>query len=207
MAVDVRPATVRDRAAPGLLHASAAPYYAAYAGSDERARRMLEAVWPRPGHTASVEVCHVAQVDGAVVGVLAAFPAADADRLARRFLRLSMRRLPLRRWPAVVRHLRASARVTPLPPADVLYVDALAVATDARRQGVATRLLDEASRLAAVRGLRAVALDTGVENAAGRALYAAVGFEPRGEHRAPDARTAKIVGGAGFVSLQRPVRA
>lgn len=207
MAVDVRPAALSDRAAPGLLHASAAPYYAAYAGTEDRARRMLEAIWPHPGHTASVDVCHVALLDGAVVGVLAAFPAADADRLARRFLWLSVRRLPLWRWPAIVRHLRASARVTPMPPADVLYVDALAVAPEARRQGVATGLLDEASRLAAAAGLRAVALDTGIENTAARALYAAAGFQEGGEHRAPDARTARLVGGAGFVSLQRPVPA
>jgi hypothetical protein len=63
-----------DDAADTLLFESAAPYYAAYAGGPERARRLLRTLYPRRGHTASWEVCRVAEADGAVVGVLAAFP-------------------------------------------------------------------------------------------------------------------------------------
>ncbi len=205
MALLVRPAVPADALAPGLLYASSAPYYDAFAGSAAGARQLLEDLWEHAGHTASVERCHVAVRDGVVVGALAAFPTLDGDALARRFLRLALPRLGLRRLPAVTRHLRASGRMMPLPPSDALYVDSLAVHPDARRQGVATALLAQADALARAQGLRAVALDTGLENAGGQALYDAAGFTRTGERRAPDERTARIVGGTGFVSFVRPV--
>src|SRR3954466_14610168 len=49
----VRPARPTHEEAPELLYLSAAPYYDAFAGSPERARRLLAAIWPKPGHTAS----------------------------------------------------------------------------------------------------------------------------------------------------------
>jgi len=201
----VRPARPEDRAAAKLLYASAQPYYDAFAGSPERALRLLAAVWPKPGHTAGYDACRVAVVDGAVAGALVAFPSEDGDALARRFLALSLRRLPVWRWPRVLGHLRASAQVMPVPPARSLYVDALAVDAGARRRGVATALLGDAERTASSRGLRGVALDTGLENASARALYAASGFAVTGEQRVPDARAARAVGGQGFVSFFKPV--
>jgi GNAT superfamily N-acetyltransferase len=205
MELDVRPARPDDRAAPALLYVSAAPYYDAYAGSRERAVRMLEALWARPGHTASFDVTHVAVLDGSVVGVLTAFPAVDSDRLARRFLRLSVPRLPVWRWLPILRHLRASATVTPVPPEDALYVDALAVEAAARHLGVASRLLREAERLAAERGLAGVALDTGIDNGPARALYEGYGFRPGRVHATADERVARAVGGPGFVSYFKPL--
>ena len=73
MDVHVRAARPSDPVA-GLLFESASPYYAAYAGGERRARRPLDIVYPRAGHTASWEVCRVAEHDKRVVGVLAAFP-------------------------------------------------------------------------------------------------------------------------------------
>jgi len=81
----------------------------------------------------------------------------------------------------------------------VLYVDALAVDPAWRRRGVARALLDEADRIAAVRNLRGVALDTGIENRAARALYQRSGFEQRGLRPVPDERSARAIGGSGFV--------
>jgi ribosomal protein S18 acetylase RimI-like enzyme len=207
MEPSVRPARPEDRAAPGLLYASAAPYYDAYAGGERRALHILERIWERPGHTASYELCHVAELDGQVVGALVAFPSAEGDRLARRFLALSLPRMPVWHWPKVLRHLRASTAVTPVPPPDALYVDALAVDESARRRGVARALLAEADRIAARSGLACVALDTGLENAGARALYAALGFEQASVHRAPTDKVARAVGGTGFVSFVRAVRA
>ncbi len=201
----VRPARPEDRDAAGLLYESAAPYYDVFAGSGDRARRILAHVWRRRGHTASFEICRVAEIDGAVVGVLASFEARAGDRLARRFLGLSVVRMPAWRWPMVLRHLRASSKMTPQPPAGALYVDALAVADGARRRGVATALLDDAIERAREAGAAGVALDTGLENKDAQALYEASGFERRGERRAPDERTARAVGGAGFVSFYRSV--
>jgi ribosomal protein S18 acetylase RimI-like enzyme len=149
-------------------------------------------------------VCSVAEVDGEIVGVIAGYPVADADRYARRFLFLTLRRMPPWRWLAVMSHLRAAQRVSPSPPLRAWYVDALAVAPEWRRRGVARRLLEEASRRAAGAGLDGVALDTGLENAPARALYEAAGFRLEEIREAPDDSNARAVGGIGFAAYFRP---
>jgi GNAT superfamily N-acetyltransferase len=198
MDVLVRAARPSDPVA-GLLFESAAPYYAAYAGGERRARRLLDIVYPRTGHTASWEVCRVAEHDNRVVGVLAAFPADASDALARRFVRLTLLHSAPWRIPALMRHLRATAAIAPYPPRGVLYVDALATDAGHRRRGVGRALLAEADRLAAAAGLAGVALDTGIENRAARALYERSGFVTRGLRPTPDERTARAIGGSGFV--------
>jgi ribosomal protein S18 acetylase RimI-like enzyme len=190
----------------GLLYESAAPYYAAYAGGPERARRLLRRLYPRRGHTASWEVCRVAEADGEIVGVLAAFPVADGDDLARRFVRLTLLHSPPWRIPRLMRHLRATSAVAPHPPERMLYVDALATDPAHRRRGVARVLLAEADKMAAAAGLDGVALDTGIENRAARALYERAGFTPSSLRPAPDERTARAVGGSGFVGYVKPRR-
>jgi ribosomal protein S18 acetylase RimI-like enzyme len=199
----VRPATAGDRA-DGLLYESARPYYDAFAGGEARARAMLAAVWAQPCHAASFEVCAVAEADGDVVGVMAGYPAADADLLSQRFLGLAVRRIPPWRWPGVARHLHAGARMSPHPPPDTYYVDALAVAEPWRRRGVARALLDEATARADAAELDGIALDTGLENAPARALYEREGFVERGVRSAPSAAAARAVGGPGFVAYYRP---
>ena len=188
-----------DDPADELLFASAAPYYTAYAGGQERARRLLRTLYPRAGHTASWEVCRVAEAHGDIVGVLAAFPSEAGDELARRFVRLTLTHSPPWRVPALFRHLRATAAVAPHPPPGMLYVDALATDPAYRRRGVATALLAAAERVAAEAGRAGVALDTGIENRAARALYERTGYVARGLRPAPDERTARAVGGSGFV--------
>jgi ribosomal protein S18 acetylase RimI-like enzyme len=205
MDLEVRAARRDDVAAAGLLYESAAPYYNAYAGSERRARRMLASVWQVPGHTASYEFARVAVLDDDVIGVLAGFLLRESDGLANRFISLSVRHLPPWRLVGVMRHLRAAGRLTPRPPRDAFYVDGLAVAEHARRRGVASALLDAASATAAARGASGVALDTGLANTGARALYEAVGFERRDVRTAPDPRTARAIGGLGFVSYFRAV--
>src|SRR3954454_2224779 len=175
MDIEVRPAALQDRCVP-LLYASAQPYYDAYAGGARRALAMLPAVYPRPSHAASYELCHVAVAGDDVVGVLAGVPVLEADGLARRFVALTLPRLPPWRWPGTLRHLRAAGTLAPRPPGTAFYVDALAVHPDWRRRGVARRLLADAEARAAGLGLRALALDTGLANAPARALYSAYGF-------------------------------
>ena len=198
MELIVRPARPEDPA-DELLYESARPYYDAYAGDEARARRLLQGVYGREGHAASFEICHVAESGGEVVGVLAGFPAGEGDRLARRFVTLSLRRVPAWRWPRLVRHLRAAGTVSPRPPAGAYYVDALATAPQARRRGVATALLCEAERLARHHDATGVALDTGLANSPARALYEGYGFQRREVRHAPDQRTAEAIGGPGFV--------
>src|SRR4051794_8219801 len=150
--MDIRPARPDDPAA-ALLYESAKPYYDAYAGDSRRAYALLEAVFPQPGHAASYELCRVALENGELVGVVAGFPVLEGDRLARRFIRLTVPRLPVWIWPRTLRHLRAAGRVSPTPPVNAYYVDALAVAAPWRRHGIASALLADAERRARRAGL------------------------------------------------------
>jgi ribosomal protein S18 acetylase RimI-like enzyme len=202
MTVAVRPATPVDPI-DSLLYLSAKPYYDAYAGSEARARALLAAVYRRPGHAASFDVCAVAEVDGALAGVIAWFPVSEGDERARRFVSLTAPRVPPWRWPALLRHLRAAGLVSPHPPSGMLYVDALAVDPAFRRRGVARVLLARAEQAAAEHRLDGVALDTGLHNAPARALYEATGFSEREIRRAPSDNVAAAIGGPGFVSYQK----
>jgi ribosomal protein S18 acetylase RimI-like enzyme len=204
MPIAVRPATPDDPLSE-LLYLSAKPYYDAYAGSEGRARALVTALYPRTGHAASFEVCAVAEVDGALAGVIARFPAAEGDARARRFVNLTAPRIPPWRWPALIRHLRAAGLVSPHPPHSTLYVDALAVDPRFRRRGVARALLAAAEQQAAGAGLEGVSLDTGLRNDAARALYAAAGYEERETRHAPNPAVASAVGGSGFVSYLKRV--
>jgi ribosomal protein S18 acetylase RimI-like enzyme len=199
MEIAVRPARPQDPCVP-LLYASSQPYYDAYAGGQARALRLLRAVFGRPGHAASWELCRVAVSENKIVGVLAGFPVPEADRLARRFVALTVPRLPPWRWPGTLRHLKAAGTLSPHPPCNAFYVDALAVDPGWQRRGVARRLLDEAQGEASHQGFSGLALDTGLANAPARALYAACGFAERDERRAADEKIARAVGGPGFVS-------
>jgi ribosomal protein S18 acetylase RimI-like enzyme len=204
MPLVVRPATPADPA-DALLYLSAKPYYDAYAGSEARARSLLSSVYRRTGHAASYEVCAVAELDGALAGVIARFPVSEGDERARRFVSLTAPRVPPWRWPALLRHMRAAGLVSPTPPPRMLYVDALAVDPAFRRRGIARALLAGAERDAAHAGLEGVALDTGLQNAAARALYEATGFREREIRRAPSAGAAAAIGGPGFVSYAKRV--
>jgi ribosomal protein S18 acetylase RimI-like enzyme len=198
MPLAVRPATPADPA-DGLLYASAKPYYDAYAGSEARARALLAAVYSRPGHAASFDVCSVAELDGGVAGVIAWFPVTEGDERARRFVSLTAPRVPPWHWPALLRHLRAAGTVSPNPPIGTLYVDALAVAPEFRRRGIARTLLEGAEHAAAQAGLGGVTLDTGLHNEPARSLYEAVGYRQREVRRARSTKIAEAIGGPGFV--------
>jgi len=204
MDLAVRSATITDPAA-ALLYLSAKPYYDAYAGSEARARAMLTRVYGRTGHAASFEVCSVAEIGGALAGVMAAFPVSESDERARRFVSLTAPRLPPWRWAALMRHLRAAGLVSPNPPRKTLYVDALAVEPAFRRRGVASTLLTRAEHRAAAAGFEGVALDTGLHNAPARALYTAAGYREWEIRRAPSDDVARAIGGPGFVSYVKAV--
>ncbi len=204
MSLAVRPATPADPA-DGLLYASAKPYYDAYAGSEARARALLAAVYSRPGHAASFDVCSVAELDGGVAGVIAWFPVTEGDERARRFVSLTAPRVPPWHWPALLRHLRAAGQVSPHPPTGTLYVDALAVAPEFRRRGIARTLLEGAEEAATRAGLGGVTLDTGLHNEPARSLYEAAGYRQREIRRAPSTKIADAIGGPGFIGYFKPL--
>jgi ribosomal protein S18 acetylase RimI-like enzyme len=128
-----------------------------------------------------------------VAGALAAFPVSEGDPRASRFLRVTLARTPPWKWPATLRIFHIGADLTPVPPPDSLYVDALATEIGQRRHGVASALLEETRRIARDAGLRAVALDTAATNTAAQALYERCGFSVT-ERRPPRGPIPGIVG-------------
>jgi ribosomal protein S18 acetylase RimI-like enzyme len=160
-----------------LLFASSPHLYERYAGGREQALRFIVRAFERLGTTASEEVVTVAELDGRVRGVMAAFPALEARPRANTFLSLTLRAIPPWRWPGALGIFLSAARVVPAPPSGALYVDALATDPRFRRRGIARALLEAAERHARAEGLTSVALDTALANAPARALYAAAGFE------------------------------
>jgi ribosomal protein S18 acetylase RimI-like enzyme len=190
----VRPAAPEDaEAVARLLYETATGMYDLYAGGSERALRILRAAYAKPGNSASRETIRVAELDGEVAGALAAFPVSEGDRRASSFLRVTLARTPPWKWPATLRIFHSGADLTPLPPADSLYIDSLSTDARFRRRGVATVLLDEALRLATTAGLSAVALDTAASNAGAQALYERAGFTVT-ERKPPKGRIPGIVG-------------
>jgi ribosomal protein S18 acetylase RimI-like enzyme len=190
----IRPAGPGDAGVVSrLLYETATGMYDIYAGGARRALSILGAAYVRPGNSASQEVVWVAELDGEVAGVVAAFPVSEGDRRASRFLRITLARTPPWRWPATLRIFHAGADSTPVPPPGALYIDALATLSRFRRRGVARALLTETDRLALRAGLDAVALDTAATNAAAQALYEGAGFTVT-ERRPQNGRIPAIVG-------------
>lgn len=195
MKLTVRAAHRDDPAAP-LIYLSSLRSFDAYAGGAERARRLVEKLYRRRANAASWQVCRVAVAGDRVVGVLAAYPGAEADRLAG--VRPDLAVTPLWRWPRLFRYSRAAARVDPQPPARAWYVDALAVDPAWRRRGIATALLTDADAQARADGWPTIALDAEIDNLGAQALYAAAGFG-RGVERHLSERDARMLGYAGVV--------
>jgi ribosomal protein S18 acetylase RimI-like enzyme len=190
----IRPAAPEDAdAVAQLLYVTSTGMYDIYAGGAARALRILRAAYARPGNSASREIVRVAELDGQVAGALAAFPVAEGDRRASRFLRVTLARTPPWKWPLTLRVFHTGADLTPVPPPRSLYIDAIATDERFRRRGVASALLGAASRLAAEAGLDFVSLDTAVTNTGAQALYAGAGFTVT-ERRPPKGRIPGIVG-------------
>jgi ribosomal protein S18 acetylase RimI-like enzyme len=197
---DVRRAEPADfPAVTRLLHRSAADMYDRFSGGRERALALLERSLGEPGNASSADVVWVAVLDGRVAAAMAAFPVSEAVARSRAFLRLTLHVAPPRRWPAALYLYWAGGRASPTPPADALYVDALATDAAFERRGAARALLAEAERQAHARGLPAVALDTTTANAPARALYAALGYREVAYRAAGRALP-------GFVALVKPLR-
>jgi len=203
--VTVRAALPEDAdAVARLLYLSSAPYYDRVLGR-RRVLARLAALYTRPGHTVSRETCRVAETaDGEIVGAVVAFAQSQARGRAWRFATLAFVHRSPWRWPQMARLLWAAARLTPRPPAGAWYVDALAVAPHARRQGVASALLAAQEELARAAGASVIALETEIENAAARGLYERAAFVA-GERRTASRCAAKLLGTRGMVAYNKPL--
>jgi len=177
----IRPARPDDGAAAGLVFDAARPAYRSAAGSDERARAILEHLWPLTGHSASFEHALVAELDRRVVGVVIAFPARDRYRLHLALLRRSLRFGTARRLPLLVLALPQLIAATPHPPRRAYYVATIAIAPQARRRGIGSALARGAELEATRRGFPLIVAHTG-----SRHLPARQALERYGAHAVKD---------------------
>jgi ribosomal protein S18 acetylase RimI-like enzyme len=176
--VRVRKARQDDAAAVAeLLFESAPDMYDRFSGGRERALATLRRAFEEPGNLASREAVWLVELDGRVAAAMAAFPVDETADRSRAYLRLTLRGTPFWRWPGTLRLFWMGGRASPRPREQSFYIDALATDPELRRRGAAQALLDEAERRASELGLRAVALDTTMNNEAARALYARAGYD------------------------------
>ena len=176
-AIAVRPARTDDEdTVVELLYESATGMYDLYAGSAARARRVLRAAFRAHGNSASREVVTVAEIAGTPAAAMAAFPAAAIEERARRFLLRTLRHSPPWTWASAIRVFRLGGQVSPAPPIDSFYIDALATAAPFRRQGAARALLAAAEQRARAMGETSLALETALRNVPAQSLYESFGF-------------------------------
>jgi ribosomal-protein-alanine N-acetyltransferase len=178
-----------------LLHESSPQIYDRFAGNRDRAVAIIERAFDKPGNVASCEIVWIAEHHGQPAAAMAAFPVAEGPARAREFIRIALRRVPFWLWP---RTLRLYSAGTHAARESSLYIDALATDPGLRRRGAARALLAEADREARRHALRAVTLDTTLDNDVARALYANAGFDEVAYRAASRALPA-------FVALVRPV--
>lgn len=145
-----------------------------------RANPILQAMYRRTDNDNSHVYTTFLLHDGAVAGMLHAYPAGDAERLAGRTAWLYLR---LARWGAL-RALAVGARLSSLLDfvggnleAGDLYIAMLALYPAFRGRGYGKRLLAEAERQVHARACTRLTLDVDERNQVARAVYVAAGFQ------------------------------
>jgi GNAT superfamily N-acetyltransferase len=191
----VRRARPEDLGAAGLLFDSAPLEYTRLAGSERRAREVFERVWAQPGHSASFEFCWIAEVGLDLAGMLLGFAARDRVRLHAALVRRSLPCLPMVRWVVLFAALAQLAWRTPRPPADSVYVAAVAVAPAYRRRRVGSVLGDAAQAYARDGGFAQVAAHTGGRHPVARAGLEHYGLRAAAERRGGYVLYVKALGG------------
>jgi len=120
----------------------------------------------------------VATLDGAIVGHISCIPTHEFAARARASARILARSSPRVRWRLAVTALRrrlSGNQLGPWAPGQH-YIQSLAVAASARRQGIAAQLIDQAIHRARRDDASALVLNTRADNTAAMELYAKHGF-------------------------------
>jgi ribosomal protein S18 acetylase RimI-like enzyme len=130
----------------------------------------------------------IAEDRGEVIGVMARLPGRMWRRLRITSGLAMIRAAGLLQAPRVVLRGRVQDRLISAVPADVLYVPALVVVPDRRRQGIGTSLLLRAIGEAADLELRAAALDVAADNRPAIDMYTREGFNKVSERVATPTR-------------------
>jgi ribosomal protein S18 acetylase RimI-like enzyme len=121
-------------------------------------------------------VITVAELEGEIAAVLAAYPVREAGRRATGLVGLLLARTGPWRWPGVISFIHRGRKAAPAPPEESFYVDALATDPRWRRRGAARALLGAAEQEARELELPQIALDTEQSNSRARPLYESEGY-------------------------------
>ena len=201
-AVTLRPAAPGDasEAAPLIYAAGPALYDRLFGPTRSEALAFFQPLFAGTGSLFSHENGVVAVRAGKVVGLALAVPAAGYHR-GRAVPRLLLRRSP-RFLLGLLPVAWALRRSTASPPADSFYLGILAVAPDARGEGIGGLLLSDVSRRAQAAGCACVCLHAERDNAGARRFYARAGFVVTHERETPGAARWGI---SGFVGMRREV--
>ena len=185
----MRPARPEDRGRRAAVRVGEALLRRLRRHRGPRAAHAARASTAAAAHAASWEFCHVAEADGEVVGVLAGFPSRRGEELARRFIALTLPRIPPWRWPGLIATCRPPGRRAPPARRLVVRRRARGPATTGAAAASPARLLDEAEHQAERSGVDRRGARHRPRQRAARALYEACGFQRGTLRRAPDERT------------------
>ncbi|MCZ7545016.1 MAG: GNAT family N-acetyltransferase [Anaerolineae bacterium] len=174
--------------------------------------RALARLFRAPGHVFSYSCAFVAARGDEVLGLYAGMDDARWDEVFRATTRFNawwLAAVPPWRLVHFWRALRdLYTGPDELPPAyqtgDRYYIEWLAVMPHARRQGVASRLLDFAAEQARAQGLGQLALEVLIENEGAQRFYEAYGFR-QVRVTTDDVRFSRRYGSQGYILLAKPL--
>ena len=196
------PRASRGPVRPAALRVGEAVLHRLRGQREARADAAARASSRGPGHAASYECCRVAlRRRRSSSASSPASRCATATGSRRRFIRLTLPALPPWRWPgtfrAPARRRRRRARSRRWTPTTSTRSRSTPALAAPRHRPAAARRSPSAQ--AARRGLPAARARHRPAEHPARALYEAYGFGEREIRRAPDDRTARALGGPGFV--------
>lgn len=120
----------------------------------------------------------VAELDGEVVGLGAAFSGGDAMRFLIGGLAGLLSFYGPMRTPAIVSRVLRVEKIIAPPKGDLHYIAHLGVAPDLRSHGIGRRLVEQLLDAGRALGRKTAALDVAVHNERAYALYERMGFKP-----------------------------
>ncbi|MBN1978119.1 MAG: GNAT family N-acetyltransferase [Anaerolineae bacterium] len=205
----VRPARPEDALQAGYLMylSGPGPSETIWGGPASNAIRVWRELFPIPKHMYSYSHALVADWNSRVVGLLLGLDPKSCE-MAQRAMGSAIRFkwfkiIRLWHFPYLIGAIINMAR-TFEPLSDEDYsIQALAVLPEARRQGIATRLMESAADQARSKGLKRVVLDVLIDNEDARRFYERVGF--REVKRITDPRFCRWFGVQGSIRMAKDI--
>jgi ribosomal protein S18 acetylase RimI-like enzyme len=207
--ITIRPARPEDAPQAGyLMYLSGPdPSEAIWGGPASNAIRVWRELFSIPNHMYSYSYALVAERNNRVVGLLLGLDPKSwemAQRAMGSDIRFKWFKI-IRPWhfPHLIGAIINMARTfEPLSDEDYT-IQALAVLPEARRQGIATRLMESAADQARSKGLKRIVLDVLVENEDAHRFYERVGF--REVKRITDPRFCRWFGVQGSIRMAKDI--